>query len=633
MKKFFIAALAAALGTVAGAQNIDVKRAESISPYIFGHNLEHTRSAVTGGLSAQMLSNRKFAGKPSRNQGLAPGWFAIGAKTFYILYVPDSFTSHTCNFGMSRQNELASQLVQNMFFGEESGMGQGGLAVEAGRSYTLRTVTKVSAPLTLKVALTDASGSIVYAERYLPLSPSGDWQEEEFELLPSASDSNASIRYTYTEQAEIRFGALSMLPSDNFYGMRKDVVELFKSIRPRLIRWPGGNFAGEYRWKDGLLPVDRRGPLQAAMEMETQPHSFGYDNHEIGTDEFIALCREVGAQPMITINAAWSTPEESAQWVEYCNGPADSEYGRKRAENGHPEPYDVKFWSLGNEMGYGHMEGPAGPEAYASLVSAQGNAMLEVSPDLELCSSGPYPNDNWAANSAAPMASFARYTSLHHYANTPMDYTTEEDIARTYNNIVGSVSGNVSLARKMRESLNKTGAKLHISFDEWNMWYAWNRPSSVAEGIYCARTMHFYINESNALDIPVVCYFQPIGEGAVIISPTSCELTANGQVFALMSAHQDGRLCHVSENEDYSTAASIKDGVLTVTLINYEYDTARSFHFPIKGKLLEARLLSSEDVRPFTRFSEAPLRVAGGGKSIDTELPPHSVAIIKIKQK
>ena len=90
-----------------------------------------------------------------------------------------------------------------------------------------------------------------------------------------------------------------------------------------------------------MLPSDQRAPLQAYTEIETQPHSDGFDYHEINTDDFIALCREVGAAPLLTINLAWNSPEESAQWVEYCNGSADTEYGKIRAERGYPEPYKI----------------------------------------------------------------------------------------------------------------------------------------------------------------------------------------------------------------------------------------------------------------------------------------------------
>ena len=182
----------------------------------------------------------------------------------------------------------------------------------------------------------------------------------------------------------------------------------------------------------------------------------------------------------------------------------------------------------------------------------------------------------------------------------------------------------------MRESLNATGKNLHISFDEWNQWYSWYRPSCVSEGIYAARTMHFYTNESAALDIPIVCYFQPVGEGAILITPEGSRLTANGQMFAMMKAHQDGKVCKITDDDDYTTAATIKDGILTITLINPNYDTDREFSFALKGKVLDATLYSSDDVTPHSFFEESPLEVKAGRKDIKTVLPPHSAAILRL---
>ena len=630
MKRIILlVALAAACFQGLEAQTIDIKTTSDLSPYVFGHNLEHTRAAVNGGLSAQMLRNRKFAGKPSRNEGVCAEWSGIGEKTLFVQY-GRSYTKHIGNPEMQRGNEMRSQVVQNLVEGQTAGISQDGLFLKKGEAYEMRTVTKVSAPLTLKVELTDRDGAKVYASKSLELKPSEDWVVSEFILTPSSGDKDCVVRYIFDKKAEVTFGALSMMPKDNFHGMRSDVVANFKAIGPRIIRWPGGNFAGEYRWKDGLLPVDQRGPLQAAMEIETQPYSYGYDFHEINTDDFIALCREVGAEPMITINIAWSSPEESAQWVEYCNGPADSEYGKLRAERGHKEPYNVRFWSLGNEMGYGHMEGPNGAEGYAEAAGKHADAMLKETPDLELCSSGPYPNDTWAKYSAAVLAEKVKYISLHHYADGNKHFTTTDDIKNSYNELTTAVKGNIVLAKQMRESLDATGKDLHISFDEWNLWYSWYRPSCVTEGIYAARTMHFYINESAALDIPITCYFQPVGEGAILITPEGSRLTANGQMFAMMKAHQDGKVCEILGNDDYSTAATIKDGILTVTLVNAAYDEDRAFNLSIKGKVLEAKLFSSDDVTPHSFFEESPLEVKAGRKDISTVLPPHSAALIRL---
>lgn len=624
-----IAVLASAVFHASMAQTIDLKSTAVLSPYVFGHNLEHTRAAVNGGLSAQMLRNRKFAGKPSKNQGVAGMWEGIGDKVLFQNGGP-AYTKHIGNPEMRRSNELYSQSIQNLVEDQTAGISQDGLFLKKGEAYQMRAVTRVFEPLTLKVELTDRDGAKVYATKTLELRPTDDWVVSEFEMAPSAGDRHGRVRYTFDKKAELLIGALSMMPKDNFHGMRSDVVANLKAIGPRLLRWPGGNFAGEYRWKDGLLPVDQRGPLQAATEIETQPYTLGYDFHEIDTDDFVALCREVGAEPMITINIAWSSPEESAQWVEYCNGGEDTEYGKIRAERGHKEPYNVHFWSLGNEMGYGHMEGPAGPEGYAELAGKHADAMLEVTPSLELCSSGPYPNDNWAKYSAAPLAEKVRYISLHHYAGGARTFTSPEGIKESYETTVAAITGNINQAKRMRESLDATGKSLHISFDEWNQWYSWYRPSCVTEGIYAARTMHFYINESVPLDIPIVCYFQPIGEGAILITPEGSRLTANGQMFEMLKAHQDGRVCKVSGNDDYSTVATIKDGVLTISLINDSYDSEREFSFNLKGKVLEATLYSSEDVTPHSFFEKSPLSVTSSRKDIKTVLPAHSVALIKL---
>ncbi len=605
---------------------IDTGSTEPFSPYVFGHNLEHTRAAVGRGLSAQMLRNRKFAGKPARNSGVAADWIGIGAGAFFQNGGRACYTRHIGCEAMRRLNELQSQSVQNVR-GELCGLAQGGLAVSAGKAYEIRAVTLCSAPLTLTVMLTSRLGDQVYASRDIDLLP-GDWQTSVFSLTSSADDDEAVIRFLFTERAEVVFGALSMLPEGHFHGMRADVVSRLKEIGPTIIRWPGGNFAGEYRWKDGLLPSDQRGPLQAAMEIETQPYSHGYDFHEISTDDFIALCREIGAEPFLTINLVWNSPQDSADWVEYCNGAADTEYGRMRAENGHPEPYNVRFWSLGNEMGYGHMEGPMSPEDYASLASSHAEAMRAVSPDIALFSSGPYPNDLWAEKSAARLASSVKYISLHHYANSPMDYTSPEKTAETYRGIVGAPEGALQLAQTMRACLDKTGETLRISFDEWNYWYAWYRPSCVAEGVFTAKMLHMLMRSSNALDMPVCCYFQPVGEGAIIVGERSASLTANGQVFSLMRRHCGGRLCAVEGADDGSVAATTKDGMLTVTLINDSYDSERRLTVDGFGAAGNGVLYASEDVAPHSRFTASPLEIRRDGGAVTVVLPPHSVALL-----
>lgn len=212
-----------------------------------------------------------------------------------------------------------------------------------------------------------------------------------------------------------------------------------------------------------------------------------------------------------------------------------------------------------------------------------------------------------------------------------MDYTTPEKIAETYRKITSASAGALQIAQNARACLDRSGAKLHISFDEWNFWYAWYRPSCVGEGIFTAKMLHMLIRESNPLDMPVCCYFQPVGEGAILIESDSARLTANGQMFAAMKAHCGGDFCALTGDDDGSTVATVKDGILTVTLINDSYDSERRFIFNRCGEPEEAVLYTSDEVVPYSYFTEMPLTVETEGQETAVTLPPHSVAKLIIR--
>lgn len=612
---------------------IDYNNCTETSPYVFGHNLEHTRACICGGLSAQMLRNRKFAGKPSKQEGCCQEWFPIGKRVFYRTEDPSyrtecmPYTRHMTACTMNRKNELQSFTVQNLIAGETAGFGQYDLAVTAGTVYEMRVAATASAPIPLTVSITDQSGSTVYAETEITVA-TGDWQEFAFTLVCDTTDEHACVRYTFTEYGKIIFGAVSMMAEGHFRGMRRDIIEKMKEIGIGMLRWPGGNFAGEYRWMDGLLPVDQRGPLESFMEDETQPYTHGYDTHEINTDDFIALCREIGAEPFLTVNLYWDTPEESAAWVEYCNGSADTLYGRLRAERGFPEPFNVKYWSLGNEMGYGHMEGPMTPESYVALARSKADAMLKVSPDLKLFSSGPYPNKEWVERSVKPLSDVAPYVSLHHYSYSHMDYSTPEAVLQTSREIIAAPDISRQILKQMRSDLPDN---VHISFDEWNYWYAWFRPSCTAEGLFAAGMIHMMLTESNPCDAPVCCYFQPVGEGAIHVGKLDSSLTAIGQVMSLMKAHKGGSFCPVDNVINLEAVATKKDQVLTLTLINKDVENEKAFSANLCGEILSAKVLTAADLLPHSTFAEESLAVSVENEMMHVTLPKHSVALIQIK--
>ena len=128
--------------------------------------------------------------------------------------------------------------------------------------------------------------------------------------------------------------------------VRADVFDRVKALQPAFIRWPGGNVAQDYHWSWGIGPRDAR-PSWINLSWHNE-----LESGDFGTGEFIRFARNVGAEPSITVNVEGrgATVEEAAAWVEYCNGPASSTNGAMRAADGHPEPYRVKYWEIGNEI-------------------------------------------------------------------------------------------------------------------------------------------------------------------------------------------------------------------------------------------------------------------------------------------
>src|SRR5271165_588720 len=132
-------------------------------------------------------------------------------------------------------------------------------------------------------------------------------------------------------------------PLSDSDGFRKDVMEAVKGLGVSILRWPGGNFVSGYNWKDGVGPRDLRPPRP--------DHAWGaLETNRFGTDEFLTFCQRIGTQPYLCINAGLGSVDDARQWVEYCNEKRDTYWARQRRKNGHDQPWDVKYWGLGNEI-------------------------------------------------------------------------------------------------------------------------------------------------------------------------------------------------------------------------------------------------------------------------------------------
>ena len=590
---------------------------KTISPLLFGDNLEHTRGCINSGLSAEILRNRKFIGKPTRF-GYAHEWYPIGEKTIFSF--GESYTRHGDGYKMQRMSEMNAQLVTN-YFDEKGGVGQKDLYFRKDTDYVFTVAIKALKEIKVDISIKSHSGEVYDIKSVI--AEKGDYMEKSVILHTEKEDFEGRAEITFDGVGTIMIGAVSMMQADNFRGMRRDVIEKMKQLGTKLLRWPGGNFAGEYNWKDGLLPRNMRAPLQSYLWLETQPHTNGYDFHDINTDDFIALCREIGAEPFITLNPTWNTPEESAQWVEYCNGDENTEYGALRAKNGHKEPYNVRFWSLGNEAGYGHMEGANTADAYQKAVRKHAEKMLEVSPDLTLCSSGPYPNEEWAKYSACALSDVAKVVSLHYYAHYPA-FIDPDKKKQEYEELVGRVEEHcLPFIRTLREHLGDSGVA--ISFDEWNAWYAWYRAGSVAEGIFAASFMNMLLENAEKYNVMLGCHFESVNEGAIQVMPDKVRLSPTGQVITLMNAHAGAKVCAVEKD----VISTYREEVVTTTFINRAFDEKKKFVLMNAGEIVKAEVYTSDDVVPGTVFEikELPLKTENG--EIACELPPHSIAVIK----
>ena len=171
-------------------------------------------------------------------------------------------------------------------------------------------------------------------------------------------------------------------------GFRSDVLAALKPLNIPVIRYPGGNFCATYHWLDGVGPVSQR---------PTRPDlAWGHpDSNCFGTDEFMAWCRELGAEPYLCLNFGTGTLEEALNWLEYCNGTGDTYYANMRRKNGSKDPYKVKYWALGNEMWGPWQVGQMTQEDYAKRAQQWGKALKLLDPSIELVLCGKEGATSW----------------------------------------------------------------------------------------------------------------------------------------------------------------------------------------------------------------------------------------------
>ncbi|WP_224753172.1 hypothetical protein [Paenibacillus terricola] len=197
------------------------------------------------------------------------------------------------------------------------------------------------------------------------------------------------------------------------------------------------------------------------------------DPNTFGTDEYIKLCQAIGCEPYICINAGTGTAEEISDWVEYCNLEHEGQYAKWRIKNGYPDPYKVKYWSIGNEN-YGSWEtGAKSADEWGRLVRESAKMMKHVDPQTEL-SAAALPNLDWNINLLKHCGDYLDWISIHEY----WDMVPEKNELATYEQCIAYTNHIDHAVDEVRGLLKamKLDKKIKIAFDEWNL-RSWHHPN------------------------------------------------------------------------------------------------------------------------------------------------------------
>jgi alpha-N-arabinofuranosidase len=311
-------------------------------------------------------------------------------------------------------------------------------------------------------------------------------------------------------------------------GLRNDVLQAVEKISPQIIRWPGGCFVSAYHWEDGIGPV-RQPHYDKAWRVE--------ESNLFGTDEFIALCRKVNADPYICTNAGSGTPEEMSNWVEYCNLKTEGKWAKRRIANGHQEPHNVKYWSIGNEN---YLPGEIGAKTSAEwgrFVKESAKMMKRVDPKIEILAASV--NDiDWNMNLLREAGEYLDWISIHGYWDRLWQ---NNDLSNYEACMVYSLNIEEQIL-KAKYILGVFGylGKIRIAFDEWNL-RGWHHPhvNSATEDYISPRDKND-INSSYTMADAVftACFLNQCLKHSDVVGMANFAPTVNTR--GAIYAHKDG---------------------------------------------------------------------------------------------
>jgi len=369
------------------AVTIDTQQASApISKYLYGGFIEEGGTLVSRSLWSELIDDRKFyfpitseVAKPpagARGRGVfgmpLRKWRPVGPDQAVVMDKDDPFVGE-----QSPRIQLDSSTPH--------GIQQTGFALVNGKKYEGRIYLRGTPGSTVKVSLVWGEGandrqtvsfnSLTDTYKKFPLS-----------FTAAAGTDSATLEIAGTGSGNFHIGTVSLMPSDNVDGFRPDTIALLRNLHAGMWRLPGGNFLSDWDWHNSVGDIDKRPPMfdDAWHAMQT---------NDVGLDEFMTLCKLIGVDPYITVNAGFGDAHSAGQEVQYLNGAANTPMGTWRAKNGHPEPYHVKYWDIGNEP-YGSWQlGHTFLKYYVLKHNEFAKEMRAADPSITLLASGAMPDE------------------------------------------------------------------------------------------------------------------------------------------------------------------------------------------------------------------------------------------------
>jgi len=444
--------------------------------------------------------------------------------------------------------------------------------------------------------------------------------------------------------------------------IRLDIVDALKKIQIPNLRWPGGCFADEYHWRDGV------GPRAQRPKMVNTNWGGVVEDNSFGTNEFLELCSLLGCEPYISANVGSGTVEEMSKWVEYLNFDGESPMAKERNKNGHPQPYNVHFWGIGNEAwGCG---GEMTAEYYADVFRRYASyAKNYPNARLRKVASGANSGDyHWTETLMKNIPANLMWGTGLQYYTVPTGNWRAKGSATNFDE--KEYFSTMKNCLRMEEFVTKHSAimdkydsakRVALAVDEWGIWTDVEpgsnpaflfQQNSLRDAIVAGSTLNIFNNHADRVRLANLAQTVNVLQALVLTKGAQMLLTPTYHVFDLYKVHQNARLVPIQFNSpDYTNgdqkipALSIsasKDsmGAVHISLVNIDANKSITVQTNIDGswKGVTGRILTSAKINDYNSFDQ-PSKViikpfTGAkltGNSLTIDLPAKSVVVVELK--